>query len=328
MKQTTFNRNKIGQLMVTILPFVALIVLFALFVGVVSIKGYRLDMYLQIVFNEGVVLAVVATGAIFIYTLGTFDISLGAATLFAATMGVLAYNATENMALMILAIFASGIICSLLNSVLASVFHIPAFVTTVAMMSVLTAVASQIITTKGGALGGISIPSVIVKDMDNPGFKIILLAVFFLVCFFTFNLTKAGRRQKFIGGNPVCATLTGIEFNKYTILAFTIAGIGVGLGAFLTLVYTPSVTTTTASSIGMNIFIAIVFGGMPISGGARSKIYASLVGGFSFMLLNDILELVIDSSAAYGITQLISAVFFLAVVYVTSMNYRTQMLPR
>ena len=177
-------------------------------------------------------------------------------------------------------------------------------------------------------MGGISIPSVIVKDMDNPGFKIILLAVFFLVCFFTFNLTKAGRRQKFIGGNPVCATLTGIEFNKYTILAFTIAGIGVGLGAFLTLVYTPSVTTTTASSIGMNIFIAIVFGGMPISGGARSKIYASLVGGFSFMLLNDILELVIDSSAAYGITQLISAVFFLAVVYVTSMNYRTQMLPR
>ncbi len=328
MKQTTFNRNKIGQLMVAILPFVALIVLFALFVGVVSTKGYRLDMYLQIVFNEGVVLAVVATGAIFIYTLGTFDISLGAATLFAATMGVLAYNATENMALMILAIFASGIICSLLNSVLASVFHIPAFVTTVAMMSVLTAVASQIITTKGGALGGISIPSVVVKDMDNPGFKIILLAVFFLVCFFIFNLTKAGRRQKFIGGNPVCATLTGIKFNKYTILAFTIAGIGVGLGAFLTLVYTPSVTTTTASSIGMNIFIAIVFGGMPISGGARSKIYASLVGGFSFMLLNDLLELVIDSSAAYGITQLISAVFFLAVVYVTSMNYRTQMLPR
>ena len=328
MKQTTFNRNKIGQLMVAILPFVALIVLFALFVGVVSMKGYRLDMYLQIVFNEGVVLAVVATGAIFIYTLGTFDISLGAATLFAATMGVLAYNATENMALMILAIFASGITCSLLNSVLASVFHIPAFVTTVAMMSVLTAVASQIITTKGGALGGISIPSVVVKDMDNPGFKIILLAVFFLVCFFIFNLTKAGRRQKFIGGNPVCATLTGIKFNKYTILAFTIAGIGVGLGAFLTLVYTPSVTTTTASSIGMNLFIAIVFGGMPISGGARSKIYASLVGGFSFMLLNDLLELVIDSSAAYGITQLISAVFFLAVVYVTSMNYRTQMLPR
>lgn len=322
------DKYKIGQTVIKVLPVAALAVLFLIFVGVVQFKGYRLDMYLQIAFNEGIVLAVVATGAIFIYTLGTFDISLGAATLFAATMGVVTYNSTENIVLMILAIFASGVICSLLNSVLASVFHIPAFVTTVAMMSVLSAIASQIITKKGGALGGISIPGVVVKPFDNMAFKIIVLAVFFVICLFVFNNTKVGRRQKFIGGNPICAALTGIEYNKYTIIAFVMAGLGVGLGAFLTLVYTPSVTTSTASSIGMNIFIAIVFGGMPISGGARSRIHAALVGGFSFILLNDILELLIDGSAAYGITQVISAVFFLVIVYMTSMNYRTSILPR
>ena len=322
------DKYKLGQTVIKVLPVAALAVLFLIFVGVVQFKGYRLDMYLQIAFNEGIVLAVVATGAIFIYTLGTFDISLGAATLFAATMGVVTYNSTENIVLMILAIFASGVICSLLNSVLASVFHIPAFVTTVAMMSVLSAIASQIITTKGGALGGISIPGVVVKPFDNMAFKIIVLAVFFVICLFGFNNTKVGRRQKFIGGNPICAALTGIEYNKYTIIAFVLAGLGVGLGAFLTLVYTPSVTTSTASSIGMNIFIAIVFGGMPISGGARSRIHAALVGGFSFILLNDILELLIDGSAAYGITQVISAVFFLVIVYMTSMNYRTSILPR
>lgn len=327
-KKNGLDKYKISQIMITVLPFIALAVLFAVFVAVVMMKGYRLDMYLQIVFNEGVVLAVVATGAIFIYTLGTFDISLGAATLFAATIGVVTYNKTENIILMILVIFAVGIACSLFNSILASIFHIPAFVTTVAMMSVLSAIAGQIITTKGGALGGISIPSIVVKPFDNMIFKIVMLLLFFAVCLIIFNLTKAGRRQKFIGGNPVCAALTGIESSKYTIIAFVMAGIGVGLGAFLTLIYTPSVTTSTASSIGMNIFIAIVFGGMPISGGARSRIHAALVGGFSFMLLNDILELVIDGSAAYGITQLISAVFFLMVVYVTSMNYRSVLLPR
>ena len=322
------NKDQLGQLLIALLPFVALVVLFVIFCGAVQIKGYRLGMYLKIIFNEGVVLTVVATGAIFIYTLGTFDISLGAATLFATTMGVITYNSTESMPLMILAIFASGIACSLFNSVLASVFHIPAFVTTVAMMSVLSAIAGQIITTKGGALGGISIPSALVKPLDVPSVKIVMLAVFFAICLFVFNFTKAGRRQKFIGGNPVCSTLTGIKYNKYTIIAFTMAGIGVGLGGLLTLIYTPSVTTTTASSIGMNIFVAIVFGGMPISGGARSRIYAALVGGFSYMLLNDLLEILIESSAAYGITQVISAVFFLIVVYVTSMNYRTKLLPR
>ncbi len=329
MDQSSILRKyKKRQLLISLLPFAALAALFLVLCLTVQSKGYRLDMYLKIIFNEGVVLAVVATGAVFIYSLGSFDISLGASTLFAATMGVMAYNATGSLPLMILVIFGVAIGCSLLSSVLASVFHIPVFVTTVAMMSVLTAIASQIITTNGGAVGGISIPSELVSPLDNIGFKAAVLAVFWGICYFLFDYTKIGRKQKFLGGNPVCAELTGIKVNKYAIIAFVMAGIGVGLGAFLTLVYTPSVTTTTASSIGMNIIVAIVFGGMPISGGPRSRIYSAVVGGFSYILLNNILKLLIDSNIGYGVSQIVSAVFFLAVVYVTGLNYRSQMLPR
>lgn len=320
------TKNK--KMMISALPFVALVVLLAVFCGIVSSKGYRLDMYIKIVFNEGIVLSIVATGAIFIYTLGSFDISLGAATLFAATLGVLTYNATENFALMIIVILLAGIVCSLVNSVLASIFHIPVFVTTVAMMSVLSAIASQIITTKGGAVGGISIPSEVVKHLDNSAFKIGVLVIWVAICVFVFDYTKFGRREKFVGRNPICAQLSGIKYNTYAILGFLLAGVGVGIGAFMTLVYTPSVTTTTAGDIGMNIMVAIVFGGMPISGGARSKIYAAVVGGFSYIVLNNILDLLIDSTSGYGITQIVSAVFFLIIVYVASVNYRSQTLPR
>ena len=320
------TKNK--KMMISALPFVALVVLLAVFCGIVSSKGYRLDMYIKIVFNEGIVLSIVATGAIFIYTLGSFDISLGAATLFAATLGVLTYNATENFALMIIVILLAGIVCSLVNSVLASIFHIPVFVTTVAMMSVLSAIASQIITTKGGAVGGISIPSEVVKHLDNSAFKIGVLVIWVAICVFVFDYTKFGRREKFVGGNPICAQLSGIKYNTYAILGFLLAGVGVGIGAFMTLVYTPSVTTTTAGDIGMNIMVSIVFGGMPISGGARSKIYAAVVGGFSYIVLNNILDLLIDSTSGYGITQIVSAVFFLIIVYVASVNYRSQTLPR
>ena len=320
------TKNK--KMMISALPFVALVVLLAVFCGIVSSKGYRLDMYIKIVFNEGIVLSIVATGAIFIYTLGSFDISLGAATLFAATLGVLTYNATENFALMIIVILLAGIVCSLVNSVLASIFHIPVFVTTVAMMSVLSAIASQIITTKGGAVGGISIPSEVVKHLDNSAFKIGVLIIWVAICVFVFDYTKFGRREKFVGGNPICAQLSGIKYNTHAILGFLLAGVGVGIGAFMTLVYTPSVTTTTAGDIGMNIMVAIVFGGMPISGGARSKIYAAVVGGFSYIVLNNILDLLIDSTSGYGITQIVSAVFFLIIVYVASVNYRSQTLPR
>lgn len=328
LRKEESKKFMIKQIIINLLPIAALLGLLIVFCLIVKLKGYRLDMYLKIIFNQGVVLSIVATGAIFIYTLGSFDISLGSSTLFAATMGVLAYNKTESLALMILVILLSGVLCSLLNSVLATIFHIPVFVTTVAMMSVLSAIASQIITTKGGALGGISIPSEVVKKLDNPIFKIIVLILWMLLCYFIFDLTKFGRREKYIGGNQVCAYLSGIKYNKYAILAFLLAGIGVGIGAFLTIVYTPSVTTSTASDIGMNIMVAIVFGGMPISGGSRSKIHSALVGGFSYMILNNILELLIDSSSGYGVIQIISAICFLSVVYIASANYRFKNLPR
>ncbi len=327
-KNNLLKTYKLKQLLITLLPAVALAVLFTVFCSLVNSMGYRLDIYMKKILNESVVLAVIATGAIFIYSLGSFDISLGASTLFSATLGVMAYNATESFAVMLLVIFSVAIGCSLLSSVLASVFHIPVFVTTVAMMSVLTSVASQIISIHGGAVGGISIPSSLVKPLDNMTFKLIMLAAYAALCIFVFNFTKIGRRLKFLGGNPVCAKLSGIGMNLYAIVAFGMAGIGVGLGAFLTLVYTPSVTATTAGGIGMNVIVAIVFGGMPISGGPRSRIYAALMGGFSYILLNNILKLLISGNAGYGISQIISAMFFLAVVFITGINYRTKLLAR
>lgn len=332
MEKAVKSKHRIKQLIIQLLPIAALIVLFVLYCVIVTAKGFRLNMYLDIMFNQAIVLAVVATGATFIYTLGSFDISLGASTLLSATIGVLVYNATESLFLMILVIMAVAVGCSLLSSVLASVFNLPVFVTTVAMMSVLSALATTIIATNGGGAGSspaVSIPSSAVEGLDNVPFKIVILAVYAIVCVFVFSFLKTGRRQKFLGGNPTCAKLTGISINKYAIIAFVMAGIGVGLGAFLTLLYTPSVTSSTAGGIGMQILVAIVFGGMPISGGPRSRIYAAMVGGFSYMLLNGILGIFLTGmNGGAGISQMISAVFFLTVVFVAGFNYRTKNLPR
>ena len=52
------------------------------------------------------------------------------------------------------------------------------------------------------------------------------------------------------------------------------------------------------------------------------------MGGFSYILLNNTLKILIDGNTGYGVSQIVSAIFFLAVVYVTSINYRTKLLPR
>lgn len=331
-EDTSVKKYRFKNLAITLLPVAALAVLFGLFCIVVTVNDYNLELYLTNVINRGTVLVLVATGAIFIYTLGSFDISLGASTLLCATVGVLTYNSTQNVVLTVVVMFAVGVGCSLLSSLLASVFRIPVFVTTVAMMSVLSAIASQLIISNGSG-NGITLPKTVFGALDSPFVKVAFIAVWVLICLFIFNFTKIGRREKFLGANPFCAKLTGISMYKYAVIAFVIAGIGVALGAIFTLSYSPTVNTGTASSIGMDILVAIVFGGMPISGGPRSKIYASLIGGFSYVLLNLMLNIMlrmigVDSQGSQGITQIISAVFFLAVVYLASMNYRAKNLPR
>ena len=136
---------------------------------------------------------------------------------------------------------------------------------------------------------------------------------------------KLGRREKFQGGNPVCAKLTGLNGKKLAITAFAIAGIGVGLGAFLTITYAPTLSRNTASSVGMDIIISIVFGGMPVSGGARSKIYSAAIGAVSMTLLNQImLTLSLDS----GVGQMVKAMIFILVVFISMSNNKGNILPR
>ncbi len=128
-----------------------------------------------------------------------------------------------------------------------------------------------------------------------------------------------------IGGNGICARLTGISAKKMAIIGFTMAGIGVGLGAFVSTIYAPTLTKNTASSVGMDVIIAIVFGGMPVSGGARSKITAAVIGAFSMTFLSQIMTLMNLNS---GIGQMVKAVIFILVVYVATFNQRGKMLPR
>lgn len=337
-KQKLDPRKKefIKRWVITLLPIVALAVLFTVYMVLLNANDYNVEMNLRSLINQVIVLALVATGAIFIFTLGQFDISLGANTLFSVTIGILAYIATGSVFVLFIVCIAVAVACSLLNAVLASIFHLPMFVTTVAMLSVLSALATTIITDKGNPTGttiSISVAADMrapLEALDNVWIKLTVLVVFALVCLFVFEFTKVGRKQKFLGGNPVCAKMTGIKVSLFGIIAFAMAGLGVGLGAAMTVVYTPTVSTATAGSIGMSVFIAIVFGGMPISGGARSRIYAAIVGGVSYQLLNRILFILFQSigGARDGYVQIISAVMFLIVVFITGMNYRTKNLPR
>ena len=301
-----------------------LLVLIVLYYVIGTIRECNLSYGLTAVVNQSVVVALVATGAVFIYTLGSFDISLGAATGVSALLGAMAYNATGSLWVMFFVCVGVALLVGLINSSLASAFNLPIFVTTVAMMSVLSAFMLILIGLNGTG-DTIKVKAKAVKPLDNMPFKIAVLVAFLVICWLVFDLLSPGRQQKFIGGNPVCAALSGISNKKMAVIASMMSALGVGLGAFMTIVYAPTLSQHTAGSIGMDVIIAIVFGGMPVSGGPRSKIFSAVIGAFSMGFLTQIMTF-LNLGSGWG--QIIKAVIFLVVVFIAMSSSRSKLLTR
>ncbi len=318
------KKENIKKFILNLAPLFGLIVLAAAFFIIGTWKDINIPYGMKAIVNQSVVVAVVATGAVFIYTLGSFDISLGASAAVSALLGAMAYNATGNLFVMAATCVGVAVLISLFNSILASVFNLPVFVTTIAMLSILNALVLVLIKVNGTG-SEIAVPAAAVKALNTIPFKVVVLITFLIICIFVFNFTKIGRMQKFLGGNPLCAKLTGISGKKMAVAAFIMAGIGVGLGAFLSIIYAPTLTRNTASSVGMDVIIAIVFGGMPVSGGARSKIYAAVIGAFSMTFLGQIMVMLNLNS---GIGQMVKAAIFILVVFLATSDQRGKLLPR
>ena len=129
----------------------------------------------------------------------------------------------------------------------------------------------QIITTKGGAVGGISIPSEVVQHLDTSAFKIIVLVIWVVDMCVDLRLHQVWKDVKSLLGEIQCAPqLSGYQI-QYICNTWIPSGGKSALESaqFMTLVYTPSVTTTTAGDIGHEHYgCSSCSGGMPISGGA------------------------------------------------------------
>ena len=148
-------------------PLMGLLILFVVFIAIGTANDINLPYGMRTIVNPSVIVATVATGAIFIYTLGSFDISLGARFAVSALLGGMAYNATGNLFIMLMVNIGVAVLIALFNSVLASVFNLPVFVTTIAMLSVLNALV-QVLIRINNTGSEIAVPRDAVEALNTP----------------------------------------------------------------------------------------------------------------------------------------------------------------
>lgn len=272
---------------------------------------------LRMVLEQALVVATVATGAVFIYATGNVNISMGAATALVATIAANAYLATESVLVMLLVALVVGAITLAITALLSTWLNVRVLYITVVMMTLLSAI-------QKGIMGAstIQLPYAMTSGLKNAYVPYIVFFGFLIFCTVLFHFTSLGRKLRYLGINPECAELTGFKLNRYLFIGFVIAGIGVGFGALLTIIRNGSITTDTCASLNMDCMLAIVLGGMSCFGGNRSMTYSGIIGAVMVTVMNNGLLMMGVSST---ILQGIRGVIFIILVYAS--QTRPQGLP-
>lgn len=285
---------------------------FCIVVFTVLSQGRLFSAYnMRILIQAVCVYAIISLGAMFIYSMGYMDISVGAQVGVYSILCILISNATGSIMLGFLAILGLALICGFINGYVSVMLGLPSIVTSIFLMSIFTGIQALVMEKLAMNSIGIQIDMSFYKDTRFMVFMIVIVA---LTAIYLYKFTPLGEYTKSIGANEKATEYSGVSVTLWKVLAYAFFGVTIALGAFLLTARTGAAGKGTGTGYAMDIMVALLLGGMPLSGGMRSKISCALIGSFTYVILSNGLIL---SGIETNLVYIIKALVFLAVILIT-----------
>lgn len=260
------------------------------------------------ILNQSVYVAIMAFGAVFVYSHGGMDLSYGGVIGFSVLAAILVGRAGAPFPVILLTNIAAAVVWFALNGFVSVYLKVSPFITSLCIMYMCRGILNTVC-----AKEKYSVP-VYIYNYDNWTIKITVLIVAFVICYLLFEKSWIGKANKAIGGNPLAAQQAGVNVERSRMLAYIISGITVGVGGFILMARAGSVSTSTGQGLEMNVITALVLGGVPLSGGSRAKMVGALVGSLSVIILrNGLIILGVNERVIEGIQGLV----LLIIVFLT-----------
>ena len=242
---------------------------------------------------------VLAVGMTFVILTGGIDLSVGSVVAlagivsasFATTSSTAAvYGAPYPVAIPLVVGVVVGVICGALSGLIVSYFAVPAFVTTLGMLS-----AARGLTLIYG--GGRPVPAL------TPEFRwigtghilgipapVIILAIIFGLAWWILTRTRFGRYIYAVGGNAHAAKTSGIDVVRIRFSVYVISAGLAGVAGMLLSARTGSALPQAGIAYELDAIAAVVIGGTSLSGGI-GRITGTLIGALIIGVMNNGLDL-------------------------------------
>jgi ribose transport system permease protein len=248
-------------------PVIGLVLLF-LFLCLTTPRFLSIRNYLNIV-DQVTRNGILALGMTFVIIIGGIDLSVGSTfVLSMMTFGVLAADFQVPIQLAMVAGILAAALCGLVNGVLVAKARLPAFIATMAMMSV--------------ARGTANIMSNMQQRYDfEPWFSdlatktylgflpltTLMFVVLIIACWLFLSYRGAGRGFYAVGGNAEVARLAGVKVQPLTIWAYVLSAAFAGLAGIVQTSRLATAQPYAGEGYVLDAIAAVVIGGASLNGG-------------------------------------------------------------
>ncbi|MBE6752439.1 MAG: ABC transporter permease [Ruminococcaceae bacterium] len=308
-------RQKQGQNLIIIFALLVLILLFYI------LNPNFLNRYNIISMAQSFTpYAIMGLGVTFAIATGGIDLSIGTVCIASSvvagklyTIGVIPLWATIPVMILV------GTFFGLINGILIAKWKLPSFIATLGTMMV-----SRGLSALFSGVPNIFYPTGLWfnKVFSNfNGFPVGLLWVFLLMlfCMYLMYKNKTGRYILSIGSNEEATRLSGIDTDKYKIIAYIISGCFAGIAAVFWSASFVTVATATGNGMELDAIAGVYIGGTSANGGVAS-IGGSVTGALMLVVirsgLNFVLALLnINVNSTYVTYVLMGVIVVLAVLF-------------
>lgn len=270
-------------------------------------------------FNTATMYTLLAIGIAFVIMTGEIDVSIGSTLGLSAAMTGLIAKQDGSIAVMLLAVVATGAVIGLVNGVGVAYFGVPSLIFTLGTNSVVRGMIyilsdGRTVENFGGSLASYGNLTLFAEITLYYAIAILLVAVAHIM------LTKTRKGKYFIavGDNAGGANLVGISVTGTKLLAYVLCGVFAGLGGFVFASKYGQVMTVAGNGYEMTAIAACVLGGISLSGGLGNMVGAAI----GAVIMSSISRLLVFIGLPSTYDNTITGIMLIVIVVVDALTQR------
>ena len=236
--------------------------------------------------------AIMGLGVTFVIATGGIDLSIGTVCIASAVVAGKLYMDGMPLWAVIPVMIAIGLLFGFINGLLVAKLKLPAFIATLGTMMFSRGLSALIV-----SIPNIFFPSgtwynKLFSNWNGIPTGFIWVILFAVICAYLMYKNKIGRYILSLGSNEEATRLSGINTDKYKIIAYTLSGLGAGIAAIFWSSSFVTVASATGNGMELDAIAGVYIGGTSAAGGVAS-VSGSVLGAVLLVVIRSGLNFVL-----------------------------------